>query len=105
MIGNKIKLSFGETKHSSKGIFSIVLGLISLLAGVVLVIISWKSSGNASAAVGACGITAVICSVIGIVFSLLGAKEDKNGKIPAYIGFLLNLIITIAWICLFIIGL
>jgi len=98
-------LSFSESKISQKGIFSITLGIISLAAGLVLVIISSTSRGNAPSAVGACGIVAIIASIMGIVFSISGAKEGDTEKLPAYIGFLMNLIITIAWACLFAIGL
>lgn len=98
-------LSFGESKNSQKGIFSIVLGVISMLAGIILIIISSTSRGNAPAAVGACGIVAIIASVIGVVYAVMGAKERDTERLPAYIGFLMNLIITIAWACLFAIGL
>lgn len=42
----KSNLSFGEQKVSQKGIFSIILGVISLIAAVVLVIISGSSRGK-----------------------------------------------------------
>ena len=105
MIVRSTNLSFSESKTSQKGIFSVVLGIISLLAALVLVIISSSSRGNAPAAVGACGIVAIIASIIGVVYSILGAKEKDRDRLPAYIGFIMNLIITIAWACLFAIGL
>lgn len=98
-------LSFGESKNSQKGIFSIFLGVISLLAGVVLVIISGYSRGNAPMAVGACGVVAIIASLIGVIYGIWGAKERDRDRMTAYVGFLLDLIITIAWACLFAIGL
>lgn len=78
--------------------------MISLIAAVVLVIISGSSRGNAGITVGACGIVAIITSVIGLVFAILGSIEADIDKLPAYIGFIINIIITIAWACLFVIG-
>ncbi len=103
-MGKKSALSFGGQKISQKGIFSIILGVISAAAGFVLIIISGISYGKAGEVIGACGIVAVVTSVLGVVFSVLGAKEEDTEKIPVYIGFIINLIITIAWGCIFSIG-
>ena len=103
-MGKKSNLFFGGQMNSQRGIFSIILGIISLIAGIVLIIISSTSRGNADEIIGACGIVAVFTSVLGVIFSILGARESDTGKIPVYIGFLINLVITIAWGCIFTIG-
>lgn len=101
----KSNLSFGEKRTSQKGMFSVILGIISLVAGIVLVIISGLSYGKAGTAVGACGIVAVVTSITGIVFSILGAIEQDTLKASVYTGFLMNIVITVAWACLYVIGL
>lgn len=103
-MGKRSRLSFGESTVSVRGVFSIVLGVVSLITCLILIIISGTSHGRSGVAVGACGIVAVVTSVMGVVFSILGASERDSTKLPAYVGFVLNFVITIAWCCLFAIG-
>lgn len=97
-------LSFGELKVSQKGILSVILGILSLAAAVSLIVISGIQKGNAGKIVGACGIVAVVAAVIGVCYGVLGTKEADCKHMPAYIGFIINLVLLVSWGCLFAIG-
>lgn len=102
---NSSNLSFKDFKVSQKGVMSIILGMLSFFAAVALIVFSTLKQGKADEIVGACGVVAIITALLGLGYSVAGAKEADCAHLPAYLGFVINVVIVVSWCCLFVIGL
>ncbi len=97
-------LSFGEINQSPRGIFSFILGVISLVACLAFIIISFLKKGNAGIYIGIGAVAVFVISCIGIVNAIRGYREESQSAIFTLLGFIFNAIIIIAFIVLFVTG-
>ena len=88
----KRRIIYSKKKHSEKGIFSFVLGIIVLVSLIVSIILSYRLKGNAPTSFGAAGFLCTLFSVVGIILGVVGKQEADKFHLFAYIGLCLNIL-------------
>lgn len=103
-MARKRGVKFSDKKHSIKGIISIVIGLVSLVALIVLFYLSAKTKGGGSINLGLVGVIILILSILAITLSYQGYKErDIHHYVPV-IGLILNGLLFLVLFILYIVG-
>lgn len=95
---------FTDKKHAKGGVISTVLGCISLLVFVILIYVSFRHGGNGGIYIGSIGLTGFIISVMGLIFGIMGFKEEDTYSLFSRIGSIWNMIIILVWVCIYLVG-
>ena len=93
---------FTEKTHSRKGMLSLGTALISLIIGIVVVVISVQSTGNASVYVGSAGLFSFLLSVVALIIGIRSLKEEESYKIFPGMGVLVSAIAFFSWLAVYI---
>ena len=72
----KRNIQYTNKKHSEKGIFSAVLGVISLVGIITAIAVSYARRGDVGASFGAGIFLIMIFSVAGIIVALVARREE-----------------------------
>lgn len=97
-------IKFTDKRHTTKGIASTVLGVLSIVVMIALVVISYFSRGNAGIYAGSIGLSAFLMSVVGMFTGFSSFQERERYYLFSKIGTLLNVLIIIVWIAVYILG-
>lgn len=81
---------FTNKKHPEKGIFSMILGILSMVTFCLAVYDSYVGGGVSSARYGAAGVLGVIFMVAGLVLGVLSFREKDTFKLFPVLGLILN---------------
>ena len=100
----KERAKFSGRTHSTRGLVSMVFGIISVIAFLVLVNYTFILKGQASEYVGSIGIFLFMFSVIGLVLGIKGLREEDVYKMSSTIGTTFNSIALLVLIAVFIKG-
>lgn len=103
-MGKIARYKFSDKKHSVRGIFSVIFGVVSLVMLIGLIWISAKAKGEGSIYIGSIGLTALAVNVIGLILGLAGFLERECYKLFAQIGAVWNLLILVGWVSIIMIG-
>lgn len=95
---------FTDKRHAKGGLISTVLACISLLIFVVLIYVSFLHGGNGGIYIGSIGLTGLITSVMGLVFGIMGFKEEDTYSLFSKIGSICNMVIILVWVCIYLVG-
>lgn len=97
--------SFEESKYSSNGIASAVLGILSgiILAGLLL--ISFLLKGRANTWIGAVGFTGIVMACLGLRYGFAGFKDDCRSYFCCRLGTILSALTVAGWFFIVCIGL
>jgi uncharacterized membrane protein (UPF0136 family) len=106
MIKRKRKaVKFTDKKHSFRGIVSLILGILSGIAFLILSYLSSLSKGNGGLAFGVAGMILFVMSIVGLVLSIKSFKETDIYFTASIIGLILNGLFVCLYFILYIIGL
>lgn len=100
----KINYKFSNKKHAKCGLISTFLACISLIIFFALIYVSYLNKGNGGIYIGSIGLTAFIISIIGLIFGIMGFKEEDAYYLFCKIGSLLNMLVMFIWVCIFLVG-
>jgi len=103
-MAKKRMYSFTEKKHSQKGITSTVLGGLSFLLLCVLVYSSFFAKGNGGIYLGTIGFTAIVMTIVGLVYGLTSFRERDVFYLFSKIGSILSGVMLAIWIFIILIG-
>lgn len=103
MAGEK-KYSYIKYPYSRNGWYSIVLAGLSLTATVAILVLSVVRNGGTTLFLAACGLTALIMSIMGLWFAFLAIGEREKNYLFAFIGGGLSLILAVVWVLIVIGG-
>lgn len=102
---HKKKSFMFTTKHQSvNGLISLVIGIISVLALICCVVISYRNRGDLLLRYGGVGLFATIGNFVGIVASLISLNERDIFVWVPRTGLIINLVMVIIWALLLISG-
>ena len=88
---------FTDKKHPEKGIFSTVLGVLSVATIVYAVLLSFKNGGEAQAKYGVAVLICTIYSVAGLVLGIMSRMERDIFKLFPNLGIILN-VLSLIWV-------
>lgn len=93
--GNMLRrhLIFTDKKENKKGIFSAVLGLISMTGICVAVYQTFLNQGVAFVRGGVSFLLALIFSIAGLVFGIMGKMDKDSFHLLSWVGIILNLLV------------
>lgn len=103
-MADKRKYRFAEEKDSRGGKLSLRFALLSALAFVVAVILSFAKGGEAGPYVGAISIAAMLLSVYGFHVGMKSFGEPGVSPTYSVIGAIVSGIAVVGWIALFLAG-
>lgn len=89
---NRRKYIYSNKKHSLKGIFSTILGGLSLLFLVLLLCFSFAKKGDIGGSFGATAFLCTIFSALGIILGTMGKNEPDKFYLFSYIGIIANVV-------------
>lgn len=95
---------FTDKKHARGGLVSTVLGCISLVIFLALVYVSFRYEGNGGIYIGSIGLTGLILSIMGLIFGIMGFKEEDSYSLFSKIGSIINTLIILIWACIYLVG-
>ena len=95
---------FTEKTHSKRGIVSICVSSVMILLYIAFIFLSSVGRGNLSAYYGSVGVMAMLVSVVSLVLSIMGLKEEDSFKILSRIGLYGSAIAVLLWLGTYIFG-
>ena len=101
---NKHKAMFSNKYHPVKGIWSTVLGGVSLIIMLFLFMVSGAHRGDSATWVGVAGIWTLVISVIGFVLGTKSYRMDDVYMVTPMLGSILNGVVMLVMIVVYVAG-
>ncbi len=95
---------FSDKSHSTRGIFSTVLGTMALIMLIILIRMATVAGGKGSIYLGSIGLVAIALNIIGLIFGMLGFLERDKYPFFAKVGAIWNLLLLVGWASIIMIG-
>jgi len=86
------KYIYSNKKHTEKGIFSTILSLLSFIALLLMMILSYARGGEIGASFGAVAFLCTLFSAVGIILGVVGKNEPEKFYLFAYVGIVWNVV-------------
>lgn len=83
---------FTNKKNPPRAIMSTVLGVISIAAIVIVIVLTFQADGVAKRQYGTSVLLALIFSMVGVVLGVLSKMEKEMFYFFSYLGIVLNLL-------------
>ncbi len=94
---------FGDKKHSKRGKISLALAVLSLLAGVGMVVISVQEGGAANEYIGSAGMFSLIVSIVSLLMGLVSLGEESYKLFPV-LGSICSGLVVAGWTAIYVLG-
>lgn len=94
---------FGDKKHSRRGKISLVLDVLSLLAGIGMIAFSIQSGGNANVYIGCAGLFTLMVSIVSLIVGLMSLREDSYKLFPV-LGSVCAGLVLAGWVAVYVLG-
>lgn len=94
---------FGDKKHSKRGKLSLLLAVLSLLAGIVMIGISIQNGGNANQYIGSAGLFALMVPCVSLPIGLVSLGEDSYKLFPV-LGSICSGLVLAGWVAVYVLG-
>ncbi len=97
-------MKFTNKKHSQRGIYSVILGLIALFSFLMVIQLSYKQGGGMSPKLGAATVLALVIACVGEVIGVLSRQEEDVYYVFPDLGIFFNGLVIAGNIALLYIG-
>lgn len=94
---------FGAKKHSKRGKISLVLAVLSFLAGVGMVVVSVQKGGNANEYIGSAGLFSLMVSIVSLFMGLVSLGEESYKLFPV-LGSICSGLVLAGWTVIYVLG-
>lgn len=94
---------FGDKKHSKRGKVSLLLAVLSLLAGSVMIGISIQNGGNANQYIGCAGLFVLMVSFVSLLIGIVSLREDSYKLFPV-LGSICSGLALAGWVAVYVLG-
>lgn len=95
---------FTNKRHSGKGIFSTMMGALSLALLFLMIYLSYRAKGDGGIYIGSVGVVAIVMALVGLGYGLSGFKEKERYHLFCTLGSLFSLLVLAVWIGIYLIG-
>ncbi len=82
---------FTSKRHSPKAIMSTILGILSTASLGIVIYLTYRRGGAATAGYGVTGLSAAVYSGIGLVLGIITVQDKECYRLFPCLGLLLNL--------------
>lgn len=94
---------FAAKKHSRRGEISLVLAILSFLAGISMIVISVQSRGNANVYIGCAGLFSLLIAIVSLFMGLVSLGEDSYKLFPV-LGSVCSGLTVAGWVAVYVLG-
>ncbi len=94
---------FADKKHSKRGKISLWLAVLSLFAGIGMVVFSIQNAGNANVYIGSAGLLALLLTVVSFMIGITSLKEESYKLFPV-LGSVCSGLMLAGWITVYVLG-
>ncbi len=95
---------FSGRNHSIRGLISVIIGGITLLALIILSVISSLSGGNGGLILGIIGMVLFVMSIAGFILGIKSCREKEIFYTAPVVGMVLNGFLFIVFFTLYMVG-
>lgn len=95
---------FTEKKHSRRGMLSCVFAAASIFALLYTFYESFLYGGEGNVYLGCVGVFAMLVSVVTVYHAIKSLREEESYKTMPVIATILSVLVTGAWIALYVSG-
>lgn len=95
---------FSGRNHSIWGLISVIIGGITLLALIILSVISSLSGGNGGLILGIIGMVLFVMSIAGFILGIKSCREKEIFYTAPVVGMVLNGFLFIVFFALYMVG-
>lgn len=95
---------FSGRKHSIRGLISVIFGGITLIALILLSVISSLSGGYGGLILGIIGMVLFVISITGFILGIKSCREKEIFYTAPVVGMVLNGFLSIVFFVLYMIG-
>ncbi len=95
---------FTEKVHSKKGMLGLALGILSILGGIVMVVISCRARGEGSVYLGSAGLLALFVAAAAFALAVQSMREDRSKRAFPIAATLCSGIALAGWLVLYVLG-
>ncbi|MBO7357757.1 MAG: hypothetical protein J6U37_04460 [Lachnospiraceae bacterium] len=92
MSKNRRNIQYTNKKHSEKGIFATILGVISFITIIIALVLSYIERGEIKSSVGAAMFLVMLFSGAGIILGVIARKEEDIFMVFPNTGIIINVI-------------
>ncbi len=96
---------FSGRSHSVRGVISVIAGFVTLIALLVLSVVSSFSKGNGGLIIGIIGMLLFAISVAGFILGIKSCREKEIYYAAPVTGMVLNGFLSIIFFILYMLGL
>lgn len=97
-------LHLTDKKHPKQGVWSTVLGILSLVLFLVLCFLSGEAGGKAGVWIGIWGVVCVAINIWGFVLAMLSLKLDNIRQLFPSLGVIINGLMILMYLVIYILG-
>lgn len=105
MLRRKGTIKFQGRTHSKRGMISLILGFLVIVAVVTASFLSGFNKGNGSVLVGVIGLLSFAVAIFGFILGIKSFQEKDIFFVAPVLGVGSNGIMTVVLFCLYIVGL
>ncbi|MBO5488977.1 MAG: hypothetical protein J5972_03625 [Eubacterium sp.] len=102
--GKRRRIRFSDKTHPAMGIASVIIGVISLVAMIVLFIVSGSRKGQADLGIGIWGLLILIAAIVGFVLAMRCYKKEDIYMGTPRTGSVLNGLVVLVCVGLYVMG-
>lgn len=95
---------FSDKIHPARAIFSVILAVVPVGGLVLLPYLSSRTGGNGGLILGAAGMAAMVCSLVGLILGIKSLKQKDIYYSMPIVGTLMNGIFLIIYFVIYIAG-
>lgn len=88
---------FSGKVHSRKGIWGLVTALLSIIAGIALITISFFMKGNGSIYLGSGGVLALLLALVSFILAVQGLREENSYRFFPLLALGFGLLALAGW--------
>jgi hypothetical protein len=97
-------LRLTDKKHPVQGIWSTVLGILSLVMFLILCIMSGEEGGASGIEIGFMGIFCGVVSIAGFILALLALRRENIRQLFPSLGVVINGLMILLYLLVYIAG-
>lgn len=100
----KANFTLQESRHSKKGIISMICGILVIGIFIASSVISSLAKGNGSLLVGLLGMVAFVAAIYGFIVGIKSFREKDIFYVAPIVGVGSNGVMLVTLFCLYIVG-
>lgn len=95
---------FTEKSHSARGIWGLLLALLSLTAGLAMIVVSFLNQGNGTVYLGSGGVLSMLAALTAFILAVQSMREENSYKAFPLAAVIFSVLALGGWIAVYVLG-